>query len=132
MSAITEQIIESYGMLKDYLDSIVIGEEKAKDVLIASLLCDTNSHILLLGQPGTCKSTISNNLAQNFTSKNIFITSDLLPSDILEALKSKEDLQEQKSSNGLEQLEKLAELKDKGIITDEEFEESKKKILSKL
>ena len=46
--------------------------------------------------------------------------------------KSKEDLQEQKSSNGLEQLEKLAELKDKGIITDEEFEESKKKILSKL
>ncbi len=94
MSAITEQIIESYGMLKDYLDSIVIGEENAKDVLIASLLCDTNSHILLLGQPGTCKSTISNNLAQNFTSKKIFITSDLLPSDILEALKSKEDLQD--------------------------------------
>lgn len=38
----------------------------------------------------------------------------------------------QKSSNGFEQLEKLAELKEKGIITNEEFEESKKKILSKL
>lgn len=36
------------------------------------------------------------------------------------------------SNNGLEQLEKLSELKEKGIITQEEFEESKKKILSKL
>lgn len=35
-------------------------------------------------------------------------------------------------NNGLEQLEKLAELKEKGIITEEEFQESKKKILSKL
>lgn len=40
--------------------------------------------------------------------------------------------QESKSNNGLEQLEKLADLKEKGIITQEEFEESKKKILSKL
>jgi len=39
---------------------------------------------------------------------------------------------EQKSYNGLEQLEKLAELKEKGIITEQEFEDSKKKILSKL
>lgn len=36
------------------------------------------------------------------------------------------------SNNGLEQLEKLSELKEKGIITQEEFEQSKKKILSKL
>ena len=43
-----------------------------------------------------------------------------------------ETKQELNSTNGLEQLEKLAELKDKGIITQEEFEESKKKILSKL
>lgn len=41
-------------------------------------------------------------------------------------------IQEQDSNNGLEQLEKLAELKEKGIITEQEFEESKKKILSKL
>lgn len=40
--------------------------------------------------------------------------------------------EEQKSSDGLEQLEKLAELKQKGIITEEEFEESKKKILARL
>lgn len=43
-----------------------------------------------------------------------------------------ETKQESNSNNGLEQLEKLAELKGKGIITQEEFEESKKKILSKL
>lgn len=36
------------------------------------------------------------------------------------------------SSNNLEKIKQLAELKDKGIITQEEFEESKKKILSKL
>lgn len=43
-----------------------------------------------------------------------------------------ETKQELNFTNGLEQLEKLAELKDKGIITQKEFEESKKKILSKL
>lgn len=43
-----------------------------------------------------------------------------------------ETKQEPNSTNGLEQLEKLADLKEKGIITQEEFEESKKKILSKL
>lgn len=35
-------------------------------------------------------------------------------------------------TSSINQLEKLAELKEKGIITEEEFEESKKKILSKL
>ena len=43
-----------------------------------------------------------------------------------------ETKQELNSTSGLEQLEKLAELKDKGIITQEEFEETKKKILDKI
>lgn len=38
-------------------------------------------------------------------------------------VETKQDLN---SINGLEQLEKLAELKDKGIITREEFEETKR------
>lgn len=42
------------------------------------------------------------------------------------------EIEDKESNNGLEQLEKLAELKEKGIITQEEFEKSKKKILSKL
>lgn len=36
------------------------------------------------------------------------------------------------STGQLEQLDKLSQLKEKGIITEQEFEESKKKILSKL
>ena len=43
-----------------------------------------------------------------------------------------ETKQELNSTSGLEQLEKLAELKDKGIITQEEFEETKKKILDNI
>lgn len=39
---------------------------------------------------------------------------------------------EQLSNIYLEQLEKLAELKEKGIITESEFLESKRKFLSKL
>lgn len=42
------------------------------------------------------------------------------------------EVENQKSSDGFEQLEKLAELKEKGIITEVEFEESKRKILNKL
>ncbi len=37
-----------------------------------------------------------------------------------------------KDNDDLSQLEKLSELKEKGIITEQEFEESKKKILSKI
>lgn len=37
-----------------------------------------------------------------------------------------------KETFSINQLEKLAELKEKGIITEQEFEESKKKILNKL
>lgn len=38
----------------------------------------------------------------------------------------------QVSSSSVDELEKLANLKDKGIITEKEFEESKRRILSKL
>lgn len=50
---------------------------------------------------------------------------------IEEHKQSSKEVEIQKS-NDLEQLEKLAELKQKGIITEQEFEQSKKKILSKL
>ena len=51
---------------------------------------------------------------------------------LIQSILSNNTNTENKNYNGLEQLEKLAELKDKGIITEQEFEESKKKILSKL
>lgn len=43
-----------------------------------------------------------------------------------------ENIKENNTNNYLEQLEKLSSLKEKGIITEEEFLESKRKILSKL
>lgn len=44
----------------------------------------------------------------------------------------KQETESKTNDNNINQLDKLAELKEKGIITEEEFEESKKKILSKL
>ena len=40
--------------------------------------------------------------------------------------------EKKEKSKDLQELEKLAELQEKGIITEAEFEESKRKILSKL
>ncbi len=91
MAVDTDQIKEYYLQVRGYLDTLLVGQKKAKDVITAALLCDKNSHILLMGMPGTGKSTISNNIARNFDSKKISITSDLLPSDILAAIINKKD-----------------------------------------
>lgn len=91
MAVDTGRIREYYMQVKEYLDTLLVGEEKAKDVVASALLCDKNSHILLIGMPATGKSTISNNLAKNFESRKIQITSDLLPSDILGIIMSSKD-----------------------------------------
>lgn len=91
MAVDTDQIKEYYLQVREYLDTLLVGQEKAKDIITASMLCDKNSHILLMGMPGTGKSTISNNIAKNFESQKISITSDLLPSDILNAIINKKD-----------------------------------------
>ena len=69
-------------------------------------------------------------LAMNFAN-NVYATIQAIIKDNnnTNVVETKQDLN---SINGLEQLEKLAELKDKGIITQEEFEETKKRILSKI
>lgn len=63
---------------------------------------------------------------------NVYATIQAIINENNKSNIEKENTLEQNNSNGLEQLEKLADLKEKGIITNEEFEESKKKILSKL
>ena len=63
---------------------------------------------------------------------NVYATIQAIINENNKSKNQKEDIQEQNNTTGLEQLEKLAQLKEKGIITQEEFEESKKKILSKL
>ncbi len=61
---------------------------------------------------------------------NVYATIQAIINENNTSNTQKENTLEQ-NNNGLEQLEKLADLKEKGIITNEEFEESKKKILSK-
>lgn len=87
------EILEYYNQVKEYFDTLIVGEKQAKDVIISSLLCDKNTHILLSGKPGTGKTTISDSLAKNFVSKKISITSDLLPSDIINTLSNCTDLE---------------------------------------
>lgn len=70
-------------------------------------------------------------LALEFAS-NIYATLQAIINDNNRNMSKHNSSKEKSSNNGLEQLEKLAELKQKGIITQEEFDESKKKILSKL
>lgn len=82
----TTIIQEKYGELRDYLDSLIVGENHAKDVIATALLCNKNSSILVSGKTGTGKSTLSDSLAKNFNSKKIQITADLLPSDILKLI----------------------------------------------
>lgn len=74
------------------LDSVLIGQDKVKKVITASLLCDTNSRILLTGNTGTGKTTLSNFLANSFLSERITVTSDMIPSDIQEQLKNKQKM----------------------------------------
>lgn len=92
MAIDTNEIREYYETVRNYLDTLIIGEGKAKDIITSSLLCDKNSRILLIGKPGTAKSTISKGIASNFLSKKISITSDLLPIDILNSIKNHRNL----------------------------------------
>lgn len=93
MEKTTSELREYYTLVREYLDKIIIGEGKAKDVIAASLLCDKNSRMLLVGCTGSGKTTLAKCLAKNFISKRISITADLLPSDIINIIKDEKDLQ---------------------------------------
>lgn len=67
------------------------------------------------------------NKAHEIASKLNSVRIDSLKDSVLQL---KEDKSEVKESDYLNELEKLAELKDKGIITTEEFEKKKKQILN--
>lgn len=82
------EIKEYYMKVKEYLDTLIIGEEHAKTVIALALLSTKNCRMLMSGKPGTDKTTLSNSIAKNFKSKKIFMTSDLLPIDILNTIKN--------------------------------------------
>lgn len=91
-----EEFNKVYTICNDFctnLDKILIGQENVKRITVASMLCDTNSKFLLIGNTGVGKTTLAKSLANHFNSEKIAITSDLLPSDIQEQLKDKRDMQ---------------------------------------
>lgn len=82
-----------YDNMIDTLDRVLIGQNMVKKVVAASILCDTNSRLLFTGNTGMGKTTLANFLAQSFNSERISVTSDMIPTDIQEQLKSNLNLQ---------------------------------------
>ncbi|MCF6181873.1 AAA family ATPase [Lutibacter sp.] len=77
------KLVKKYKLLKQEIGKIIIGQNKAVDLIILSVL--SGGHSLLIGVPGLAKTlmvqTISNCLGLDF--KRIQFTPDLMPSDIL-------------------------------------------------
>jgi MoxR-like ATPase len=77
------KLVDKYNLLKQEIGKIIIGQNKAVDLIILSIL--SGGHSLLIGVPGLAKTlmvqTISNSLGLDF--KRIQFTPDLMPSDIL-------------------------------------------------
>jgi len=78
-----ENLVKKYKDLKLEVSKVIIGQNKAIDHVLLSLLC--GGHSLLIGVPGLAKTllvnTISKTLGLNF--KRIQFTPDLMPSDII-------------------------------------------------
>lgn len=87
------QVREYYEQVKRYLDSIIVGEDKAKEAITSAMLCDQNCRMLLAGDTGSGKTTLTKYLAKNFQSVRTSITADLLPSDIQKQLMQKRDVE---------------------------------------
>lgn len=83
-----DKIIKIYNETIDIFDDILVGQLMAKKVLASSLLCDSNSKILLTGKVGMGKTEITSYLAKCFESLRISITEDLMPSEVLEQIKN--------------------------------------------
>lgn len=98
--------------------------------IVTSNVTNSLFNINLISQE-TNKEDLEYKNAMQFAN-NVYATVQAIINDNNKSKKQKETIQEQNNNTDFEQLEKLAQLKEKGIITNDEFEESKKKILSKL
>lgn len=73
------------------LEDALVGQDAVKKVVASSLLCDKSSKLLLTGNTGTGKTTLSNFLGSSFKKERISVTSDLLPSEVQEQLIARPD-----------------------------------------
>jgi hypothetical protein len=105
---------DGFRILKRDIESVSIDANPEKGMLKSTLrLLKINGHGTFLGQAKINMGFAEK--AQDF---------------ILEELKINKKKTSQESSNNLDDLEKLAVLKDKGIISQEEFDIKKKQILN--
>lgn len=94
MSENMNELRQYYDQVKDYFDSIIVGESEAKNVIISALLSDKNSRMLFVGNTGACKTVLAKSLASNFKSERITMIQDMLPSEVQKLLlPSKDDVQ---------------------------------------
>lgn len=81
--AALKELVEKHKALKQEIGKIIIGQHKAVDHILLSIL--SGGHSLLIGVPGLAKTlivqTIASTLGLDF--KRIQFTPDLMPSDIL-------------------------------------------------
>lgn len=143
-------VVESGGIGRAIVGGVIAGEvgaivgantRKSKNIvsnlsvrIVTNELENPLYSINLITSPIDINKMLYANLYRVATefANNVYATIQAIINDNNKNIKNEESIKEQDSNNGLEQLEKLAELKEKGIITEQEFQESKSKILSKL
>lgn len=88
-----QSLIKVYQYILHCLDTILVGQKNVKKVLAATLMCDTNARLIMSGEVGAGKTSLAKFVASMFNYERISISSDLLPSDIENRLKIKENLE---------------------------------------
>lgn len=86
------EVMKIYENMLATLDKVIIGQKGVKKAVATSILCDRNSKILLTGNTGLGKTTLSNFLASNLNYQRISVTSDMIPNDIQEQLKNSQEM----------------------------------------
>lgn len=85
-----EKVSQIYENTLSELNQVLIGQEKAKKVIVSSMLCSRNARILLMGNVGMGKTTLSKFLSSSFSSARISVASDMITSDIQDVIKDRE------------------------------------------
>ena len=77
-----KEIASKIKLIKDNISRVIVGKDKAIELMLVSLLAD--GHVLLEDRPGTGKTTMARCLAVSISGvfKRVQFTPDLLPSDI--------------------------------------------------